>query len=84
MEESMKRHVLSILSFCLAIILTVGIASGVARACAGMVAAGGNGNDYVWCDLTGSDSNWCYYDCTCGAVSGDCEYIYQQLGLEAY
>ncbi len=80
----MKRRLTFMLSLCLAMIFTIALASGVAQACASMVAAGGNGNDYVWCDLTGSDANWCYYDCTCGAVSGDCEYIYDMLGLEAY
>ncbi len=80
----MKRHIVSLVSLCMAMVLSIMMASSVARACATMVAAGGNGNDYVWCDLTGSDANWCYYDCTCGAVSGDCEYIYDMLGMEAY
>ncbi len=79
----MKRLAVYAMCSCAAVSLSVVLASGVAKACAREVFAGGSGNEYVHCSLTGSDANWCYYDCTCSGP-GDCEDIYSDLGFEAY
>ncbi|MFN7947447.1 MAG: hypothetical protein U0Z53_19010 [Blastocatellia bacterium] len=36
---------------------------------------------YVSCTLTGEDSQWCYYDCTCSGDLSNCDKVYDQLGL---
>jgi len=76
----MKRFVASLFSLCLALVFTIVFANGVAKACARAVFANDN-RGFVSCGLTGSDSNWCYYDCTC---EGNCDALYNQLGLEEY
>jgi len=76
-----KRSISKFVSLCAAIVFTVGLASGVAHACARGIHAADDGGNYFHCRLTGSDSQWCYYDCTC---TGDCEDLYNQFGLEAY
>ena len=81
----MKR-IPSLLIIVLAVIFTIGMASKVGLACASSIYGMNSTGDHVHCTSTGSDANWCYYNCEChnDHGGGDCEDIYADLGLEAY
>ena len=60
----MKTLTVRVMSFLAAIALAMVFTASAARACADIVVGIG------WsCDLTGEDSQWCYYDCECHGIS---------------
>ena len=60
----MKKHALRAASLFFAVVISLTLASGVAKACSDIVI--GNG----WsCELTGEDSQYCYYNCECHGIS---------------
>ncbi|MBV9925479.1 MAG: hypothetical protein JOZ96_10720 [Acidobacteria bacterium] len=76
----MKRLASRLTPLCLAAVFTLVFANVVANACARAIFADDR-RGFMACNLTGSDSQWCYYDCSC---EGNCNALYDQLGLEAY
>ena len=82
----MKRIARSILGTLSLAFLTVWLASSVAgQACLTLI-AGVDMSGSLRCTLTGEDASYCYYNCTCtpscGACSGDCSSIANQLDIE--
>lgn len=60
----MKNFALRAASFSLVVAIALTCAPGVARACSDLVIGSG------WsCELTGEDSQYCYYNCECHGIS---------------
>lgn len=60
----MRTFRLRVMSFVAAIVMATVLTPGVARACSDLVIGMG------WsCELTGEDSQYCYYDCECHGIS---------------
>jgi hypothetical protein len=67
-------------SFCLVGVFTLTLSNQVANACLSIIHAKNSRGDMT-CTGTGSDADWCYYNCTC---EGNCDALYAQFGLEEY
>ncbi len=83
----MKRFVVTLASLCAALILSVALAAGVAKACtASLQGTSCLSCEYasLSCSLSGSDTNYCYYNCSCRGSARACDQIADQIGLEAY
>jgi len=74
----MKRLLSVVFAICAPVVLGCTLASQVAMASCLTFITGANADGGMFCELTGEDAKWCYYDCTC---EGDCTAIYEQLGL---
>ena len=74
----MKRLLSVVFAICAPVVLAFTLASQVAMASCITILCGSTPNGGVFCELTGEDARWCYYNCTC---DGDCTDIYNQLGL---
>lgn len=60
----MKRLPLRVTSFVAALFVATMLATGAAMACSDIVIGAG------WsCELTGSNSSYCFYDCECHGIS---------------
>ena len=66
-----------------AIVLFVALGAVAAFGCRGAIGVYSTTGDgaSVNCDLTGSDANWCYYDCTCNGSASRCDQLYAAAGL---
>ncbi len=74
----------SLLAVALAVMLTIGMASSVASACYDYI-GGWSSNDLSFsCHLTGSDANYCYYDCYCNGGFYECDDFMSLFGLSSY
>jgi hypothetical protein len=73
----MKRLHKLLLGFAGIAFLVVWSSANVAKGCAMNINAR-DANGFVFCELTGEDAHWCYYNCDC---NGDCTALYDQLGL---
>ena len=76
----MKSFTAKFLKLLLTAILVVTFSNQVANACLQIIHATQGANDLM-CRGDGEDANWCYYICEC---TGNCDAMYDQLGLEAY
>jgi hypothetical protein len=79
----MKRRWLACFTtLSVAVILTIFSSAGIAQGfCIELLAGNSNGST-LGCDLTGSDAEYCYYDCECFGDWSECERIADSLGLE--
>jgi len=73
----MKRLHKLLLGFAGIAFLVVWSSASVAKGCAMYINAR-DANGSVFCELSGEDASWCYYQCDC---SGNCGGIYEQLEL---
>lgn len=80
----MKKKAGFLVTLCATLLLTVGLAR-VAVACSGAVGWHHIDHYGASCSLTGSDSQWCYYDCTCyGLSESGCDSFLTAHGMLAY
>lgn len=63
---------MTLLSLCLGSVSAFG--------CGLIIASGGGGASFN-CIITGSDANFCYYDCTCSGTDAACDRLYDINGL---
>lgn len=79
----MKRLLSSLILICVALLLTISLASGIAKAQCSVVITGVDGNSGAGfsCLNTGEDANFCYYDCTCTGSKAICDKLYKAAGL---
>lgn len=66
----MKKMLKPVLSLSFAVVFTLALANGVAKACADIVIGAGSAGG-VSCDLTGESGGYCHYSCDCGSHSYD-------------
>lgn len=69
----MKRFLASLALLCTTIILTMLLASGVAKACAGAITA--TSMDFsttISCRYADETARYCYYNCTCRGQASQC------------
>jgi hypothetical protein len=72
-------------SYLLALTLTIVIASGATFACYDYMSAWyTDGSGSVSCSLSGSDANYCYYNCECSGTFSQCDDLLAALGFEVY
>jgi len=74
----MKRLLTVVFALCAPVVLALTVASQVAMASCVTFISGTDDEGFVFCELTGEDAQWCYYNCEC---DGECANIYDQLGL---
>ena len=80
----MKR-VSSLFATVFAVMLTIGGAGSVAFACYDYMSAWyTDGSGSVSCSLSGSDSNYCYYNCECSGSFSQCDDLLDYLGFDVY
>lgn len=75
-----------VLATFLSLFITLAAANQTAMACASSVYGANDDGDHVHCNLTKSTREWCYYSCVChnDRGGGDCNDIYDGLGMEDY
>jgi len=72
----MRTFTIRVMSLLAAIVMVTVLSTGVARACSDLVIGFG------WsCELTGEDSQYCYYDCECSVDMVTCA---NRLGLAGF
>ncbi|MDX6404480.1 MAG: hypothetical protein QOH70_1935 [Blastocatellia bacterium] len=76
----MKMRIIRLVSLCATAVLTLALSYGVANACSDFI-QGSQGSGYS-CELSGEDSQYCYYNCTCTISMAQCENNMHRDGFE--
>lgn len=76
----MKMKIIRLVSLCAATVLTLALSYGVANGCSDFN-QGSQGSGYS-CTLSGEDSQYCYWNCTCTISEDQCYVNMHKDGLE--
>jgi hypothetical protein len=78
------RRIVVCMSLCVAITVAMALGYSVAQAYCIQHISAATQSASLDCYLTGSDAEWCYYDCECLGDSSECDRMEWELELEPY